>query len=237
LFFENINNQKFAYYSELIHGCQSDLMKDYVGVTFLDLDTVLRYYIITSVEDLCVLFNYKIISKDEVLSHLKKVLTFKYDNFFKNNNVSIFYRPKPNKNTELRIEPLFVHVDMTDYNFVEVTGMLDEAIKEINLYCDNIDVKCDNYDKIIPCVKINEVENKVLNEKVYNVLKPMISKINATESYLAKLMFDIKFTSEDGKLQPWLIKDFIKSLQSVGIDSVHNMEDVPTCYVFEKGGI
>jgi len=109
------------------------------------------------------------------------------------------------------------------YDFMYKTEHIDNIIKKIiilkNKFIRENEEKYSNniiYDQ-------EEITDEEINNDIYKCLYPIICLSEKNPNDVLNVKLNIDFTVKDGKKQPWLIKQFIESLNKLGINNIHNI--------------
>jgi len=118
-------------------------------------------------------------------------------------------------------------INKTRFNFINATKQLQNIIEESKNY---INLKKDelvsqyilNNNSAILNRYLN-ITSKEINDAIKKVLYPIISEVQKDRSEFT-FVFNADFSLDEGKRQPWLIKDFVEALRSVGIKNTYNIK-------------
>jgi hypothetical protein len=70
-----------------------------------------------------------------------------------------------------------------------------------------------------------EIIDDKINKKLEQLLYPIIYLSNKNDTDTLSIRFNKEFTKDEiGKLQPWLIKNFINVLERIGITGINNIK-------------
>lgn len=111
--------------------------------------------------------------------------------------------------------------ELLRYNFINAT-------KELQNKKDNIEELKYNHIKDYylknprGIYDIKEFTNDSLNNEIYKILYPIVYIDNKKKSDIV-IKLNSDFTIENGQRQPWLVKDFIEILKSLGINNFENI--------------
>jgi len=232
-----VNNNK-------IISCQLDYMiedkcnllyfKDYRGIKFLihgkrshlhDINSIEKDYYSNGFEnykgdyklieiDLRPIDDIYIIEKDDsyrITNNKEHSLIYNYPILFNNYEINFSFR-NINNNTNY----------LSRYNFVDAIDKLNNLSKEI--YYIKYNYLNYIYDEYKNNIYSNiEFTDQNINKEIYKILYPIIYLIDKTNDKILNIKLNVDFTIQDGKKQPWLIKNFIESLNNVGIYNIHNI--------------
>jgi hypothetical protein len=133
---------------------------------------------------------------------------YQYSKYFDNPQINLSFKKINN-----------TYIELPRYNFVNVTKTLESLIKEIKELERT-------YFNDFECNKICEIPyitNKEIDNKIKNLLYPMMYVADRRKQESLNLILNINFTKGEGKLKPWIIKDFIEVLQLLKIKNINNI--------------
>lgn len=150
---------------------------------------------------------YKIVPEDDLERYID--IKYEFENLF---NEEVIFTFKNLNNA----------IYLSRYNFIKAIDELETVSRQIQEYLDNcLDeiIKNINKNKIIIDNIYFETDKKINNE-IKRILYPLICRIDKTNIF----RFNIDFTKETDKIQPWLIKDFIEVLAKFNITNIDNIK-------------
>ena len=111
---------------------------------------------------------------------------------------------------------------LSRYNFIDAINKLNNVLENIsNMKRDCLNNIYETYtDKIYYPIKFTD-EN--INKEIYRILYPIVYLLEKNTDERLNIKLNVDFTIQDGKKQPWLIKDFIEVLYKIGIINVRNI--------------
>jgi hypothetical protein len=138
---------------------------------------------------------------------------FKFDNII-NSKINLTYKSLPNSINKLRYD--FTNINNQLQNIISDSKIFTskESNRIINEYIHNN--KSQMLDKYI------NISLQEINDKVRQLLYCILCEIKEDREYFT-FRFNPDFTIEDGKKQLWLIKDFISTLNQIGIHNINNI--------------
>jgi len=135
---------------------------------------------------------------------------YEFPIMFSNSEINLSFRNIENSKPLLR------------YDFVNATNKLNNILDTLS------DVKY-NYLKELPELYKDKVYSPIkftdenINNEIYKTLYPIIYLVEKYLNETLNIKLNVDFTIQDGKKQPWLIKDFIETLDKFNIYNVYNI--------------
>jgi len=143
----------------------------------------------------------------------KLPIKYKYDKLFIQDEINLTY---------LKIDKTFRFLPR--YNFIEKIDELKNLQHKIIDFLDNY-INKEHYLKIYKEEYIFEITNSEINNKIKQLLYPMIYISNKCENKFLNIVFNKDFTNDiDGSTRPWLIKDFIEMLNYFTDVKINNIK-------------
>lgn len=136
---------------------------------------------------------------------------YNFKKYFSQDDINISFR---------NVNSTFIRLPR--YDFMNAKIQLDKVIEEINIlkreYICNLD---DSYTKNI-CV-YTQLTDDTIDNKIKTILYPMIYISDKTPHTELNLTLNIGFTKDVDKVKPWLVKDFIESLDKIVGNNINNI--------------
>lgn len=144
-------------------------------------------------------------------------IKYKYNNLIKQENINFSYYKNDNNSKFL-----------PRYNFVIITSELNSLIEKIKENINNIRrnfIDTDYFTKIYKDKETIEIIDNEINKKLQQLLFPITYLSNKNNSGILNVRLNKDFTKDKlGKTRGWLIKDFIETLECIGVTGVNNIE-------------
>lgn len=210
IYFEDYRNKKYVIYDYGYHHNEKiENFKNIFG-NIIDENTICinLHYINYNNSNLFVIeteISYNFINK--------LPLKYKYDKIFKQDEISLTY---------LKIDKTFRFLPR--YNFIEKINELKELQHKIIDFLGNY-INKEHYLKVYKEEDIFEITNSEINNKIKQLLYPMIYISNKCENKSLNIVFNKEFTKDiDGNIRPWIIKDFINILSYFTDIKINNIK-------------
>jgi len=209
IWFKDYKNREFIMYCDFYNNNKNDYKSKMISPSDLPnmkLIKIKRHYSYG---------NMYVIESDNSYAVYDHIPTpsYKYDTYFKENisDINLSFKRLDNN-----------WVSLPRYNFINMSNVIkkiqDDVEKIIEDYVDFYSIS----EKII--YSSRTITNDAINENIRKALYPMTCISNKNIDHKLNITLNIDFTRDSsGKLKPWLIKDFITSLESIGIDNIYNI--------------
>jgi len=209
MWFKDYRNREFVIYSDFYNNNKNNYKGKMIipnsqpNITFIKIKRHYSYG------------NMHVIESDNSYAIYDRIPTpsYKYDTYFKESisNINLSFKRLNNN-----------WISLPRYNFMNMSNIIDKikdnVVELIENYVDFYSVS----EKIITPSKT--ITNDYINESIRKILYPMTCISNRNIDHKLNITLNIDFTRDSsGKLKPWLIKDFITSLESIGIDNINNI--------------
>ena len=235
--FENNSNKIITYQTNytLEDKCNLLYFKDYRGIEYIihgryhhlhEINPKMKNYsnIFNNYQSNCKLieidFNHN--PKDNIyivetedsykISWYIKELSYEFPKIFNDIKINLSF-----KNMDYNIKNLL------RYDFINATNKLDNLLNTISSLEDIFSIDYYNKYKNKICNPIYNFTDEDINKEIYKILYPIVYLVEKNANETLNFKLNIDFTIQDGKKQPWLIKNFIETLHKFNIKNVYNI--------------
>jgi len=234
-FFDNNTDKIIEYKNNYILDDKCNLLyfKDYRGIEFIihgirkylhEINPIEKNYYYNGFEQykgncklivisLCLennVYMYETNDSYKITNNRGYEVKYEFPIMFSNSEINLSFRNIENSKPLLR------------YDFVNATNKLNNILDTLS------DVKY-NYLKELPELYKDKVYSPIkftdenINNEIYKTLYPIIYLVEKYLNETLNIKLNVDFTIQDGKKQPWLIKDFIETLDKFNIYNVYNI--------------